>query len=206
MELNEKQLQILEIAEKLFAEHGFDGTSVRQIAKEADINIAMISYYFGSKEKLLDTLLSYRSSDFRAELTIIIENGQLEHFEKIDIMVNLLVKRIHKNRRIHKIVNFEYTNGCRTANIQKFLEHKKKNYLLIENFIKDGQEKNVFTKTVNIPMIVPTILGTYFHFYYNKNFFKHLHNLSEKDIENYVQTDLTNHIQTTIKAILTYEK
>ncbi|MEO6348401.1 MAG: TetR family transcriptional regulator, partial [Aquaticitalea sp.] len=59
MSLNDKQIQILEVAEKLFAEHGFDGTSVRQIAHEADINIAMISYYFGSKEKLLEALFNF---------------------------------------------------------------------------------------------------------------------------------------------------
>ncbi len=51
MEYNEKQLQILEVAEKLFAANGFDGTSIRDIASEAEVNIAMISYYFGSKEK-----------------------------------------------------------------------------------------------------------------------------------------------------------
>ena len=44
MELNEKQIKILEVAEKMFAENGYDGTSIRAIAKEADINIAMISY------------------------------------------------------------------------------------------------------------------------------------------------------------------
>ena len=51
MELNDKQIQILETAEKLFSENGFDGTSVRQIAKAAEVNIAMISYYFGSHPK-----------------------------------------------------------------------------------------------------------------------------------------------------------
>ena len=50
-EFNEKQLEILQVAEQLFAEEGFDGTSVRDIAKKANVNIAMISYYFGSKEK-----------------------------------------------------------------------------------------------------------------------------------------------------------
>ena len=55
--LNDKQLQILLVAEKLFAEKGFDGTSIRNIAKEAGINIAMVSYYFGSKEKMLEALI-----------------------------------------------------------------------------------------------------------------------------------------------------
>ncbi|HNO01068.1 MAG TPA: TetR family transcriptional regulator, partial [Chitinophagaceae bacterium] len=40
-------------AEKLFAEKGYNGTSVRDIAEKAGINLAMVSYYFGSKEKLL---------------------------------------------------------------------------------------------------------------------------------------------------------
>ena len=38
---NEKQIEIIIAAERLFAEEGFDGTSVRDIAKAANVNIAM---------------------------------------------------------------------------------------------------------------------------------------------------------------------
>ena len=62
---NEKQIHILQVAEKLFAEHGFDGTSIRMISKEAGINVAMVSYYFGSKESLLEKLIIYRTSDLK---------------------------------------------------------------------------------------------------------------------------------------------
>jgi AcrR family transcriptional regulator len=48
-DFNEKQIQILLVSETLFAEKGFDGTSIRNIAKEAKINIAMVSYYFVQK-------------------------------------------------------------------------------------------------------------------------------------------------------------
>ncbi len=68
MDLNDKQLHIIQVTEELFAKNGFDGTSVRMIAKSANINIAMISYYFGSKEKLLETIVSYRISNFRIEI------------------------------------------------------------------------------------------------------------------------------------------
>lgn len=49
-----KEENILFAAEKLFAEKGFEGTSTREISKAANVNISMISYYFGSKEKLYE--------------------------------------------------------------------------------------------------------------------------------------------------------
>ena len=51
---NRQERSILIEAEKLFSEQDFDAVSVRDIAKEANVNIAMISYYFGSKEKLFE--------------------------------------------------------------------------------------------------------------------------------------------------------
>ena len=56
MEYNAKQLEIINIAEKLFAKQGFAGTSVRDISQEAEMNVSMISYYFGSKDKLIEAV------------------------------------------------------------------------------------------------------------------------------------------------------
>jgi len=44
--------KILHAAHKLFADHGFDGASIREIATAADVNVASINYYFNSKENL----------------------------------------------------------------------------------------------------------------------------------------------------------
>ncbi len=44
--------RLLDTAEKLFAEHGFNGTSVRDITSEAGCNVAAVNYHFGGKEKL----------------------------------------------------------------------------------------------------------------------------------------------------------
>jgi hypothetical protein len=65
LEFNDKQIRILQVAEKLFAENGFDVTSIRHIAQIADINLAMVLYYFGSKEKLLESLIYYRTQDLK---------------------------------------------------------------------------------------------------------------------------------------------
>jgi AcrR family transcriptional regulator len=44
--------RLLDAAEILFCEHGFEGTSIRDIAASADCNIAAVNYYFGGKENL----------------------------------------------------------------------------------------------------------------------------------------------------------
>ena len=44
--------RLLDAAEELFCEHGFEGASIRDIAAYADCNIASVNYYFGGKEKL----------------------------------------------------------------------------------------------------------------------------------------------------------
>ena len=49
-----KQVQgrLLDAAEELFCEHGFEGTSIRDITLQAKCNVAAVSYHFGGKENL----------------------------------------------------------------------------------------------------------------------------------------------------------
>ncbi|MEA5593343.1 TetR/AcrR family transcriptional regulator [Rivularia sp. UHCC 0363] len=49
--------QILNVAERLFAEKGFAGTTLRNVIREAGVNIAAVHYHFGSKEELFIAVL-----------------------------------------------------------------------------------------------------------------------------------------------------
>jgi len=49
--------QILDTAEKLFAEQGYSATSMRRIADEVGVNPALIHYYFGNKKALLQNVM-----------------------------------------------------------------------------------------------------------------------------------------------------
>ena len=205
-DFNDKQIEILQAAEKLFAEQGFDGTSVRDIAKVANINIAMISYYFGSKEKLLEALIIYRISDMRLQMENLYRED-LTPLEKIDRLIELYIKRINRNKSMYQIIHFEISSGKRIINCDAFNEMKKYNLEILKNIIAEGQDKGFFRKDVNTILIPTTIMGTYFHFQMNKPYFKDILNLNtQEDIDNYVNTELTRHIKQTIKALLTYEK
>lgn len=50
--------RIIESAVELFNQKGFSGTSVREIAKTANVNVAHISYYFNGKGGLMEHLVS----------------------------------------------------------------------------------------------------------------------------------------------------
>ncbi len=52
-ELKGTRSRILDTAEELFSEHGFDRVSIRDITKKARVNLAAINYHFGSKEDLI---------------------------------------------------------------------------------------------------------------------------------------------------------
>ena len=52
--------RILDAAEQLFGEHGPSDTSLRAITAAAGVNLAAVNYHFGSKEKLIEAVLSRR--------------------------------------------------------------------------------------------------------------------------------------------------
>jgi AcrR family transcriptional regulator len=51
-DLDTKRDRIVDAAGELFAERGFDGTTVRDICQAADANVAAVNYYFGDKQRL----------------------------------------------------------------------------------------------------------------------------------------------------------
>lgn len=51
------QQRILDAAQSLFAESGFNDTSLRQITTKAEVNLASVNYHFGSKKELIQAVL-----------------------------------------------------------------------------------------------------------------------------------------------------
>jgi AcrR family transcriptional regulator len=56
---------ILDAAERLFAAHGYDAVSVREITRDAEVNVAAVHYHFGSKEAVLRGVTAGSSCSMR---------------------------------------------------------------------------------------------------------------------------------------------
>ncbi|EWH12293.1 TetR family transcriptional regulator [Catenovulum agarivorans DS-2] len=67
------KVKILEAAEQLFAEQGFNHTSLREITNEANVNLASVNYHFGSKKSLIQAVLARYLEIFMPVLKVELE-------------------------------------------------------------------------------------------------------------------------------------
>lgn len=70
--------RILGAAEELFAQHGFAGTSLRQVTSRADVNIAAVNYHFGSKENLVNEVFRRRMDEMSRRRLAALKTAQAE--------------------------------------------------------------------------------------------------------------------------------
>lgn len=71
--------RILSAAEELFAQHGFAGTSLRQVTSQADVNIAAVNYHFGSKDNLVNEVFRRRMDEMTSDRLARLERARQEH-------------------------------------------------------------------------------------------------------------------------------
>ena len=76
--------KILEAARKLFTEKGYDATKTRDIAEEAGINLALLNYYFRSKEKLFEIIMLENIGHFFQGVLVIVNDEKTTVQEKIE--------------------------------------------------------------------------------------------------------------------------
>ena len=88
--------KIVEAARKIFTQKGYAATKTRDIAEEAGINLALLNYYFGSKENLFKQIVTEKFEDLFGLMSPILSNKNITLEEKIQTLVknytNLLIE------------------------------------------------------------------------------------------------------------------
>lgn len=80
---HETRTRILDAAEELFMQHGFEGTSMRHLTSRAGVNLAAVNYHFGSKHALIEAVFRRRLDPMNAERIAALERLQDGSPEKI---------------------------------------------------------------------------------------------------------------------------
>ncbi|MDB5230540.1 MAG: TetR/AcrR family transcriptional regulator [Chitinophagaceae bacterium] len=209
MSYSEKQLQIIETAEKLFAIKGFDGTSVRDIADEAGVNLAMINYYFGSKEKLMQALFEQRTGHVKMQVDNLMSDDSLAPMQKVEKLIDNFVDRVIEREKFYKIMTCEQMMHKNDSPITELMiQMKKRNAEAVSQLLKDGQKKGVFKKNVDVLFLMMTMVGTLTQMIISKPFYKEYNNLQSLPEEKFNQQfrkKISDHIKLLFKAILIHE-
>ncbi|MGE6628859.1 forespore capture DNA-binding protein RefZ [Bacillus sp. NPDC077027] len=142
--------RIIDAAIKLFNQKGFSGTSVREIAKEARVNVAHISYYFQGKGGLLEYLVS----DFYEGYIQTIEN-RIHHFGKdhakdclLDVVFDILSYQ-HRHRQLTRFVYREVTIDSTLIREIMSTYLTKEKYLL-QLIIEKGKTTHVICERLSL--------------------------------------------------------
>lgn len=95
---NSAEEKIKEAARKLFTEKGFEATKTREIAEAAGINLALLNYYFRSKQKLYDIIMDENMASFKKGIAELFGNTELDVFEKVEKLANYYIDEFIANR------------------------------------------------------------------------------------------------------------
>lgn len=167
-EKEKSKQRILNSATKLFAQKGYDGVGIREICKDANANICMVSYFWGGKEELykgiVDSLIEKQTEYAKTFINIDIDPSTLSTQEQINLMYKIF----------DKVIEFLY-GGFISDDLFRFIlqEQQKRNLelnspvflyfrkLIASIFNKDINDKDIIFKTVfilsqiNSPKVLP---------------------------------------------------
>lgn len=190
----DKKDHLLDVAEQLFAEHGFEGTTTRLLSKEAGINLAMVSYYFGSKEKLFEALVERKVDCFRDNIEPIVAQNS-SHIEKLHAIIDTITEQFLSNPGFHRLVRREISLSQHTDMRDRIRKITATGRQHLSDFIQSGIDAGKF-KQVDITLVIATLFGTLLHLI-NSNFW-----LPEIDQNRHIEPTKEAHNQTRVKQHL----
>ncbi|MGZ4035126.1 MAG: TetR family transcriptional regulator [Bacteroidia bacterium] len=158
----DKRETILSTAMKLFGQKGFEGTSVREIAADADVNPAMISYYFGSKEKLFEKMVEHKASFLKGVIAELVNNPSLTQMEKLFVVIDIYVDKRFQSPQFHHLLHRELSLEHRPQMKNAISEILMRNFISTRKIIQDGIESGEFNP-VDPELTIASIIGTINH-------------------------------------------
>ena len=156
----DKKEHILDVAEKIFSELGYDGASTRVISGEANVNMAMLNYYFGSKEGLYLAVFERKISAFRTLLQTIGNDDSITAWAKLEQCIENYVDRIITNTCFQKLINRELSLNKRTDVTDKMTSILMTNVLEFKKILQEGVDNGLFIPDTDQELVIMTIFGT----------------------------------------------
>lgn len=159
---NDCRANMITVATPLFAEKGFKGVSVREIAGVAGVNVSMISYYFGGKEGLYGAVLNEQFAVLQGVAEIALMDT--DPLKKFEFYVRGTVARYRRNPYLLRFYTSELTNPtpCFATIVKPAIQVVVKT---LQEFFTDGLSHHKFREGLN-PTDTALALAGMINFYF----------------------------------------
>ncbi|MEM9830421.1 MAG: TetR/AcrR family transcriptional regulator [Bacteroidota bacterium] len=111
--------KIRQVAKRLFTERGYNGTKIRDVAEEAGVNIALLNYYFRSKERLYESIVIENFQEYLGTLAEVLNEPDLPLEERLRRYVTQMIDTLKANPDLAFFIMNEGRNNGEFC--QKFL-------------------------------------------------------------------------------------
>jgi len=154
----DKKDHILDVAEKVFSDQGYDGASTRSISGEAGVNMAMLNYYFGSKEGLFLAVFNRKINSFKDILQGL--SGDLSAWDKVSAYIDLYAERVVNNNCFQKMLYQEMSMNKRGELSDNLTKMLMENVHEFHKILKEGIDNGEFNEDVDLELVTATLYGT----------------------------------------------
>jgi AcrR family transcriptional regulator len=149
--------KILTAARAVFAENGYSGTHMSEIALRAGVNKATLYYQIGDKDTLYANVIHQVIGNIAQNIAQAVANANGPE-EKIHVYINTIVKAVDKNPEIPSIMMREVASGGATMP-RVVLEDIASILTIVAGVLEEGRKKRVFIETVPF-LIHMMVMGT----------------------------------------------
>lgn len=168
----------MECAERLFAQNGYAETSIRDIAREASMNSAMISYYFGSKEKLVKAILDYRTTDLGKVFPAMVSTEK-SSLDRMLTLVDFYIDKVFEQKDFYKLLYQLQASDKESSLMEYFNQQRHRNHNLLTALFTEGATTGEFNPDIDISMLTSTLTGTINHIVFNQNYYREVNNMQK---------------------------
>lgn len=134
---NGSKQKVIDAASKLFFQKGFHGTSVRDIAHEATVNVSSISYYFKSKQGLLEfAVTNYYEEFIQTMRNCLNETTKMHSMEQLKQLILSIIQYKQNNYQFSCFIHRELSFDSIFVREMAVTYIAKENYYLSEAFYK----------------------------------------------------------------------
>ncbi|MZQ80799.1 TetR family transcriptional regulator [Paenibacillus sp. 5J-6] len=177
------KMKIVLAAKKLFAEHGYDATSVRQICEEAGANVALVSYYFGGKESVFHEIFNQFFPSHKLSGLFDIEDP----VEGIRAIIAEIIRIRNQDPQMISLIQMEIIMA--SPRIDKIRALVFPAWERVRYLLEKGRNEGLFDFG-SLDSTLMFVLGSIF-FYKQRDFFEPLFTDPRPDMETLIQQTTT---------------